>query len=69
MPGDHITLAAHRATIYGEGPYLERLIFKYMPDLTVLYTQFQTGDIDYIGLQGITRRPLRRGEGPRRTAW
>jgi len=22
--------------------------------LTVLYTQFQTGDIDYIGLQGIT---------------
>ena len=39
---------------YGEGPYLERLIFKYVPDLTVLYTQFQTGDIDYIGLQGIT---------------
>jgi peptide/nickel transport system substrate-binding protein len=30
------------------------LIIKYVPDLTVLFTQFQTGDIDYIGLQGIT---------------
>ena len=53
VPGDHITLAAN-TDYFGEGPYLERLIFKYMPDLTVLYTQFQTGDIDYIGLQGIT---------------
>ena len=26
------------------GPLLERLVFKYIPDLTVLYTQFQTGD-------------------------
>ena len=39
---------------FGEGPYLERLIFKYIPDMTVLYTQFQTGDVDYTGLQGIT---------------
>jgi peptide/nickel transport system substrate-binding protein len=37
-----------------QAPYLERLVVKYVPDLTVLYTQFQTGDIDYIGLQGIT---------------
>ncbi len=53
VPGDHITLAAHDG-YHGEGPHLERLIVKYIPDLTVLYTQFQTGDIDYIGLQGIT---------------
>jgi peptide/nickel transport system substrate-binding protein len=53
VPGDHITLAAHDG-YHGEGPYVERLIVKYIPDLTVLYTQFQTGDIDYIGLQGIT---------------
>jgi peptide/nickel transport system substrate-binding protein len=30
------------------------LIFKYIPDLTVLYTQFQTGEVDYTGIQGIT---------------
>jgi peptide/nickel transport system substrate-binding protein len=53
VPGDHIALAAN-SDFYGEGPYLERLIIKYVPDLTVLFTQFQTGDIDYIGLQGIT---------------
>ena len=53
VPGDHITLTAN-PNYHGEGPYLERLVVKYVPDLTVLYTQFQTGDIDYIGLQGIT---------------
>lgn len=53
VPGDHITLVANEK-FYGKGPYLERLVFKYIPDLTVLYTQFRTGDIDYIGLQGIT---------------
>ena len=53
VPGDHITLAAHEG-YHGDGPYLEKLVIKYIPDLTVLYTQFQTGDIDYIGLQGIT---------------
>ncbi len=53
VAGDHITLSAN-PHYHGEGPHLERLVVKYVPDLTVLYTQFQTGDIDYIGLQGIT---------------
>ncbi|MCB9947213.1 MAG: peptide ABC transporter substrate-binding protein [Rhodospirillaceae bacterium] len=53
VAGDHIELAAN-PDYFGEGPYLETLVFKYIPDMTVLYTQFQTGDIDYIGLQGIT---------------
>lgn len=53
VPGDHITLAANDA-YFDEGPYLERVVFKYIPDLTVLYTQFRTGDIDYISLQGIS---------------
>jgi peptide/nickel transport system substrate-binding protein len=53
VPGDHITLAAHEG-YHLDGPYLERLVVKYIPDLTVLFTQFTTGDIDYIGLQGIT---------------
>ena len=68
VPGDHITLAAN-ADFYGDGPYLERLIFKYVPDLTVLYTQFRTGDIDYIGLQGITAdhyEEAKKLAGPRR---
>jgi peptide/nickel transport system substrate-binding protein len=53
VPGDHITLVANEK-FHGPGPYVETLIFKYVPDLTVLFTQFQTGDIDYIGLQGIS---------------
>jgi peptide/nickel transport system substrate-binding protein len=53
VPGDHITLDANRR-YHGTGPYLDRVIFKYIPDLTVLFTRFQTGDIDVTGLQGIT---------------
>ncbi len=53
VPGDHITLKAN-PDYFGDGPHVETIVFKYIPDLTVLYTQFQTGDIDYIGLQGIT---------------
>jgi peptide/nickel transport system substrate-binding protein len=53
QPGDHVTLVANEH-YFGKGPYLERVTFKYIADLTVLYTQFRTGEIDYIGLQGIT---------------
>ena len=53
VPGDHITVVANEK-YFGDGPYLDRVIYKYIPDLTVLYTQFRTGDIDYIGLQGIS---------------
>ncbi len=53
VPGDHITLAANE-DYFGAGPMLQTAIIKYIPDLTVLYTQFRTGDIDYIGLQGIS---------------
>jgi peptide/nickel transport system substrate-binding protein len=53
VPGDHILLTANEH-FYGKGPYIERLVYKYIPDLTVLFTQFQTGDIDFISLQGIT---------------
>src|SRR5205807_1456588 len=52
VPGDHIQLNAH-AGYHGKGPYVERVVFKYIPDLTVLYTQFRTGQVDYAGLQGI----------------
>jgi peptide/nickel transport system substrate-binding protein len=53
MAGDHIELAAN-TNYFADGPYLKTLIYKYIPDLTVLYTQFKTGDIDVIGLQWIT---------------
>jgi peptide/nickel transport system substrate-binding protein len=52
VAGDHILLTGN-ADFYGDGPHVERLVIKYIPDMTVLYTQFQTGDIDYAGLQGI----------------
>ncbi len=53
IAGDHIELKAN-SDYFGEGPYVERLIYKYIPDLTVLYTQFKSGDIDIIGLQYIS---------------
>lgn len=52
VPGDHIQLNAY-TDYHGKGPYIERVVFKYIPDLTVLYTQFRTGQIDYTGMQGI----------------
>jgi peptide/nickel transport system substrate-binding protein len=48
VPGDHVELVAN-PDYFGEGPYLERLVFKYIPDLTVLYTQFKSGDVDLVG--------------------
>lgn len=52
VPGDHLTLLAN-TKYHGTGPYLERVVFKYIPDLTVLYTQFRTGQIDHASIQGI----------------
>jgi peptide/nickel transport system substrate-binding protein len=53
VAGDHITLQAN-PNYHGPGPYLDTVIFKYVPDLNVLYTQFQTGEVDATGIQGIT---------------
>jgi len=50
--GDHLILEAN-ANYFGKPPGLNRLIFKYVPDLNAMYTQFKTGEIDFIGLQGI----------------
>jgi peptide/nickel transport system substrate-binding protein len=50
--GSHVMLTAN-PDYFGEGPYLERLIFRYVPDVNVMYTQFRTGMLDYIGLLGI----------------
>jgi len=53
VAGSYIELEAN-ADYFGEGPYLERIIYRYIPDLTVLYTQFKSGDIDVTGLQWIS---------------
>ncbi len=50
--GDHVTLEANRA-YHGPGPYLDRVNFKFTPDLNVLFTQLQTGEVDIFGQQGI----------------
>ena len=53
ISGDHIELAAN-ADYFGDGPYLETVVIKYIPDMTVMYTQFKSGDIDVIALQWIS---------------
>ncbi len=53
VPGDHLLLVANPAYHMG-APALERVIFKYIPDLTVLYTQFKGGAVDVTGMQGIS---------------
>ena len=62
VAGDYIEMNANTA-YFGDGPYVEKLIIKYIPDLTVLYTQFKTGDIDVIGLQGITADHFEEAQG------
>lgn len=53
VAGDHIEMVAN-PTYFGNGPYVETLIYKYIPDTTVLYTQFKTGDIDAVGVKYIS---------------
>ena len=53
VAGDYIMLKANE-DYWGEGPHIETAVFRYIPDVTVLYTQFRTGDIDVIGLSGIS---------------
>jgi peptide/nickel transport system substrate-binding protein len=51
-PGDSIEVVANH-DYFGEGPYIEKIVFRYIPDQTVLYTQFTTGDIDLISISYI----------------
>ncbi|SOB90114.1 peptide/nickel transport system substrate-binding protein [Rhodobacter sp. JA431] len=62
MAGDHIELVAN-PDYHMDGPYLETLIIKYVPDLNVMYTQFKSGDIDVVGLQYISPDHLAEAEG------
>jgi len=53
VPGSYLEVEAN-TDYFGDGPYLERVIYRYIPDLTMLYTQFKSGEIDVIGTEGIT---------------
>ncbi len=53
VAGDYILLEANK-DYFGNGPHIATLIYKYVPDLNVMYTQFKAGDIDVAGLQWIT---------------
>jgi peptide/nickel transport system substrate-binding protein len=53
VAGDHLELVANPDYV-GEGPYIERLVFKYIPDMTVLYTQFKSGAVDLVDQAYIT---------------
>lgn len=52
--GDNLTLVAN-PDYHGDGPYIEELVFRYIPDMTVLFTQFQSGAIDLVGRSYITQ--------------
>jgi peptide/nickel transport system substrate-binding protein len=53
VPGDRIELVAN-PDYFGQGPFISQLVFKYIPDMTVLYTQFQSGDVDLVDQSYIT---------------
>jgi peptide/nickel transport system substrate-binding protein len=44
-PGSHLSLVAN-PDYYGEGPYLDRIIFKFVPTENALLMQLKTGEID-----------------------
>ena len=52
VAGQSVTLEAN-TNYFGDGPYVERVIWSYVPDANVLYTQFKTGQIDYAGYNGL----------------
>lgn len=51
-PGDNITLVANEA-YHGDGPHLSQAVLKYVPDMTALYAQFRTGQVDTVIISGI----------------
>jgi len=45
VPGSHLTLVANH-DYYGKGPYLDQIIFKFVPNENALLLQLKTGEID-----------------------
>jgi peptide/nickel transport system substrate-binding protein len=45
VPGSHLALVANK-NYYGEGPYLDAVLFKFIPNENTLLIQLKTGEID-----------------------
>jgi peptide/nickel transport system substrate-binding protein len=45
VPGSHLILVANR-NYYAEGPYLDEVVFKFIPNENTLLVQLKTGEID-----------------------
>jgi peptide/nickel transport system substrate-binding protein len=45
VPGSNITLVANH-DYYGKGPYLDQIIFKFVPNENALLVQLKTGEVD-----------------------
>jgi peptide/nickel transport system substrate-binding protein len=45
VPGSHLILEAYE-DYYGEGPYLDEIILKFIPNENTLFVQLKTGEID-----------------------
>ncbi len=52
IPGSH-TEYKKNANYHGNVSKLETFIHKFVPDQTLMYTQFKTGEVDLIGIVGI----------------
>ena len=52
VAGSHMVYKKNPAYHRG-APAIEQVIHKFVPDQTVLYTQFKTGEIDVLGLHGV----------------
>ncbi len=53
VPGSHLVLVANH-DYYGEGPYLDAIIFKFVPTENALLVQLKTGEIDMFDNANIT---------------
>jgi len=54
VPGSHIVFK-RKPTHHLGVPKIETVIVKFVPDQTVLFTQLKTGEIDFLGGQGISK--------------
>ncbi|MBP2680347.1 MAG: appA 2 [Candidatus Krumholzibacteriota bacterium] len=54
--GSHISLARSDG-YYGEGPYLDEIVFKFVPDENALLIQMETGEIDVFDNAGASFLP------------
>ena len=52
IAGESVTVEAN-TDYFGDGPHVERVVFNYIPDPNGAYTQFKTGQIDYLGYLGL----------------